>query len=289
MHETHTARRATYARCARVKVSLVLKEVEMPPRLLRRVVRPAPRSSTLRARERRASLEVQEDVQPPMRRIELRPLDSPRCLQSECLLEKIDVPHDDTPPPGNPGTGRVHERGGLGRNRGPEVGQRVADVVAMPPSERSYRGEEINAGTRSLLARSRAIYPLKTARSRESCWRNARPMAAGANHCGECIPCYVRRIAIERHGADSTRYNRDAWAYEFSNLPSSDLGRRNLADLAEFVRAFELLDDDDLMAEWPELYSENVEAPQTIAMYRRFAMEAREVWARYPGLTSLLA
>src|SRR5690606_28139248 len=111
MHEAHTARGAPYARRARVKVSLVLKEVEMPPRLLRGVVRPAARNSTLRARERGASLEVQEDVQPPLRRVELRPVDSPRRLKPECLLEKIDVPHDDPPPPGSPGTGRSTSAG----------------------------------------------------------------------------------------------------------------------------------------------------------------------------------
>lgn len=122
----------------------------------------------------------------------------------------------------------------------------------------------------------------------ESCWKNARPMAGGAHHCGECVPCFVRRIAIERHGPDRTLYNRDPWAQDFASLPPDDVGRRNLADLVEFARAMELLDDEEVMAEWPELYSENVDAPDIISMYRRFATEARDVLSRYPGIAVLL-
>jgi 7-cyano-7-deazaguanine synthase in queuosine biosynthesis len=122
----------------------------------------------------------------------------------------------------------------------------------------------------------------------ESCWKNARPMAGGAHHCGECVPCFVRRIAIEHHGADRTLYNRDPWAHDFATLPPDDLGRRNLADLVEFARAMEILDDEGVMAEWPELYSENIDAPETISMYRRFASEARHVLSHYPGLAVLL-
>ena len=44
-----------------------------------------------------------------------------------------------------------------------------------------------------------------------SCWRNAR-LPAGTTHCGECIPCFIRRIAIEYvMSEDLTAYGRDCW------------------------------------------------------------------------------
>jgi hypothetical protein len=122
----------------------------------------------------------------------------------------------------------------------------------------------------------------------ESCWKNARVAGDGAHHCGECIPCYVRRIAIESHRPDPTRYSLDPWGADIATLPAEDTGRRNLVDLTEFVRALELYEDEEIMAEWPELYSDNVNAEETIAMYRRFAAEAREVLGRYRGPAALL-
>jgi hypothetical protein len=123
----------------------------------------------------------------------------------------------------------------------------------------------------------------------ESCWKNARGGAGGAHHCGECVPCYVRRIAIESHSADPTRYGRDLWAADFARLGPEDIGRRNLSDLVEFVRTIELSTDADIMELWPELYSEHIDAPRTIAMYRRFAGEARTVLGSRPAVAALLA
>ena len=120
-----------------------------------------------------------------------------------------------------------------------------------------------------------------------SCWRTAR-RPAKVQHCGECIPCYVRRIALEAGGADPTKYARDPWRTSLSDLPAEDTGRRNLVDLAEFVVRFERSTDDELMHEWPELYSANVNAPETIKMYRRFAKEARDVLSSHPKITSVL-
>src|SRR5262249_49846544 len=66
-----------------------------------------------------------------------------------------------------------------------------------------------------------------------SCWKNAR-LGGGATHCGECVPCYVRRIAIEYLGPDPTLYKRDVWTEDFAALSADDAGRRNLFDLAAF-------------------------------------------------------
>jgi 7-cyano-7-deazaguanine synthase in queuosine biosynthesis len=121
-----------------------------------------------------------------------------------------------------------------------------------------------------------------------SCWKNAR-LPKGIEHCGECVPCYVRRIALESGGRDPTKYARDPWRTALADLPPADVGRRNLVDLAEFILRFERSSDDEIMHEWPELYSPNVEPEKTIGMYRRFAGEARRVLASYSGVENLLA
>lgn len=119
-----------------------------------------------------------------------------------------------------------------------------------------------------------------------SCWKNSR--VKGATHCGECIPCFIRRIAIESYQPDSTQYGRDVFAADFGSLPASDEGRRNLADIAEFTLKFEQLSVQELHDEWPELFSVNVDALATISMYQRAAAETRAVLSNYPVVTQVL-
>lgn len=121
-----------------------------------------------------------------------------------------------------------------------------------------------------------------------SCWKSAR-IPSGATHCGECIPCFIRRIAIESYGPDPTAYGRDLFSAKFRTLPPDDEGRRNLADLAEFTLNFEGLDDMAIYEEWPELYSVNIDAPKVISMYRRAAKETRALLSKYPIGAEVLA
>jgi 7-cyano-7-deazaguanine synthase in queuosine biosynthesis len=121
-----------------------------------------------------------------------------------------------------------------------------------------------------------------------SCWKSSR-MTKGATHCGECIPCFIRRIAIESYRPDKTAYSRDVFKEKFGDLNPADEGRRNLADLAELTLKFEKMSDAELYDEWPELYSENVDAPATIGMYRRAAAETRNVLSKYPSSAQVLA
>ena len=120
-----------------------------------------------------------------------------------------------------------------------------------------------------------------------SCWRNTH-LPAGVNHCGICIPCYERRIAIESIRDDPTVYARDPWTENYSGLDPEDDARRNLADMAEFVAHFRSDTNEEIMSQWPELYSDTFDASQVVAMYRRFAAEARLVLGRYPSLAALL-
>ncbi len=120
-----------------------------------------------------------------------------------------------------------------------------------------------------------------------SCWKSAR-LAAGITHCGECIPCLIRRVAIETHGSDPTAYGVDAFGADFASLPPDSEARRNLADLCEFITCFGSMSDAELYDEWPELYSENIPAPEIIGMYRRASAETRAVMQKYPGLVAVL-
>ena len=120
-----------------------------------------------------------------------------------------------------------------------------------------------------------------------SCWKTSR-MTGAATHCGICIPCIIRRVAIESHGPDATGYERNLFTEPFAALPDSDDGRRNLADFGEFVLRVERYSEIEMMTEWPELYSSEIARPDVIKMYKRAAAEARCVLGRYPGLAPVL-
>ena len=123
-----------------------------------------------------------------------------------------------------------------------------------------------------------------------SCWRSARPFGGGFTHCGECIPCFIRRIAIEYSIAeDPTAYRRDCWREEISQLGPKDDGRRHIVDLAEFIVRIESLSSEDIKFEWPELYSSNINDTEVIEMYKRFSKEARIVLSRYSALEPFLS
>lgn len=122
-----------------------------------------------------------------------------------------------------------------------------------------------------------------------SCWRSAH-LGGGITHCGECIPCFIRRIAIEYSiSEDPTAYGRDCWREEISQLGPKDNGRRHIVDLAEFIVRIESLSPEDIRFEWPELYSSNINDTEVIAMYKRFSKEARVVLSRYSTLESILS
>ena len=71
-------------------------------------------------------------------------------------------------------------------------------------------------------------------------------------------------------------------------MAPDDEARRNLADLCEFMKQFQTLSDTEILDEWPELYSINVDASKTISMYRRAAKQGMLVLKKYPGMASAL-
>ncbi|MEX2030710.1 MAG: 7-cyano-7-deazaguanine synthase [Anaerolineales bacterium] len=119
-----------------------------------------------------------------------------------------------------------------------------------------------------------------------SCWRNAR--IPPPNHCGQCVPCLVRRIALEAISHDPTAYVNDPWTEDFASLPPDDEGRRNTIDIAEFSRRFLDSPSGLLVSEFPELLTMPIDASGIIAMYRRSSEDALSVLSRYPGLAPIL-
>jgi len=113
-------------------------------------------------------------------------------------------------------------------------------------------------------------------------------MVGEATHCGACIPCILRRIAIESHGADPTAYERNLFTEPFASLSETDDGLRNLADFAEFVVRIERYSEVEIMTEWPDLYSLQITRSEVIGMYRRACAEARNVLGRYSNLAPIL-
>jgi 7-cyano-7-deazaguanine synthase in queuosine biosynthesis len=118
-----------------------------------------------------------------------------------------------------------------------------------------------------------------------SCWRGSRQ---SFNHCGQCIPCLIRRVALEHHGFTLAEYERDLLAEDVALLPPMDDGKRNLAELGEFAYALTGQSDGELMFNYPDLINEHIDSNAAIAMYRRFALEATNTFGKYPKVASFL-
>lgn len=120
-----------------------------------------------------------------------------------------------------------------------------------------------------------------------SCWRGSW-LSKGNNHCGECIPCLIRRIALECNGLKLAEYDRDLLSEDVITLPADDKGKTDLVELAEFVHAFATLGDSELEYNYPDLINRKINRVEAVAMYRRFAAEAWEVFGRYPGVAKIM-
>lgn len=117
-----------------------------------------------------------------------------------------------------------------------------------------------------------------------SCWKNARL----PKHCGQCIPCYVRRVALEFNGLHLDEYEEDVFSKDVGQLPQTDEGKRNLMDFLEFACAFRNQSEAELIDNYPEIQSDRFEVNQALDMYRRFAQEAYMVLQQYPFIVPLM-
>jgi len=120
-----------------------------------------------------------------------------------------------------------------------------------------------------------------------SCWRGSR-LGKSFNHCGQCVPCLIRRIALEHHNLILSEYERDLFAEDLASLPPTDEGKRNLAELAEFALAFSTQSNGELMFSYVDLINEHIDGDAAIEMYRRFSLEAINIFGRYPHLAAFI-
>jgi 7-cyano-7-deazaguanine synthase in queuosine biosynthesis len=120
-----------------------------------------------------------------------------------------------------------------------------------------------------------------------SCWRGAR--VPSYDHCGECTPCLVRRVAFEVNGIRLSEYKRDLLAEaDILALSEEDEGKRNLVEFAEFAYTFRTQSEGVLIDLFPDLINPEFNCTNAISMYRRFANEAETVLRSYPGPAALL-
>jgi hypothetical protein len=94
---------------------------------------------------------------------------------------------------------------------------------------------------------------------------------------------------LEAHGLILKEYERDLLAEDIASLAPDDEGKRNAVELAEFVYTFTSRSEAELLSDYPDLISENINFDDAIAMYRRFAGEAQRVLNRYPGIAGVLS
>lgn len=120
-----------------------------------------------------------------------------------------------------------------------------------------------------------------------SCWKASR--VSHYNHCGICVPCLIRRIALESNDFGIPEYQTDLFNRDILTLDPSDDGKRNLVELCEFVSVFRAKRS---MAEfvgfYPELSTIFFDMNEAIKMYQRFAQEAMQVFHRYPKVMVLM-
>jgi hypothetical protein len=74
-----------------------------------------------------------------------------------------------------------------------------------------------------------------------------------------------------------------------ASLNAEDEGKRNLVELAEFVKTIENATNNAVFEDlYPDLSNPHIDIPQAIDMYRRFAREARSVFNQYHNLQAVV-
>lgn len=122
-----------------------------------------------------------------------------------------------------------------------------------------------------------------------SCWKASR---IEKNHCGECIPCFTRRVALEfnRHNLDE--YGIDLLKVRVDQLPNDNEGKRNLSDFISFILTYNNTykkNKADLLYDFPELINDSIDYEQACDMYFRMTEQAISVFKSYPKIKKLIS
>jgi 7-cyano-7-deazaguanine synthase in queuosine biosynthesis len=120
-----------------------------------------------------------------------------------------------------------------------------------------------------------------------SCWKISRTQT----HCGVCIPCIARRIALEYNNYKFSEYHVDLFEEDLESLSEYNSGKRNLVDYMEFITRFKKissLNKHELLMHFPELYNEYFDQDKAIDLYQRMAHQSIKVFKSYPKLKRIL-
>lgn len=122
-----------------------------------------------------------------------------------------------------------------------------------------------------------------------SCWKAAR-VVGDKKHCGYCVPCLSRRVALETHGLELPEYQKDVLREQMSDLGTDNEGKRSLVEMIEFATTFSASRSQaDLESEYPDLIlGEEIDVEAAVGMYRRFARETLDVFGRYPSVKAIM-
>lgn len=121
-----------------------------------------------------------------------------------------------------------------------------------------------------------------------SCWKASR-VPGEYNHCGLCVPCLIRRIALEFNGLDLHEYREDLLQEDVATLSADHEGKRNLSELGEFIKIFDITKSQaELEATYPDLVNQYFDTNEAASMYKRFAKEAQSVFGGYPAIRRLM-
>ncbi|MFX1446425.1 MAG: 7-cyano-7-deazaguanine synthase [Promethearchaeota archaeon] len=122
-----------------------------------------------------------------------------------------------------------------------------------------------------------------------SCWKASRIKGA-ASHCGICIPCILRRIALEYWGIKfESEWARNLFNENVINLTPNDEGKRNMTEYSEFSSFF-LTErkETEYVINYPELVNKFFDLHDAINLYKRAAKETEKVFRKYKHLRSLI-
>lgn len=127
----------------------------------------------------------------------------------------------------------------------------------------------------------------KEARSSASCWMIQRLN----KHCGYCVPCISRRIALEYNGISFKEYETDLFRTDTIKLEDTNDRRRNLNDYLEFIAKFKDITDAtkyELREDFPELWNTAFDFDGAVGLYQRVATQSLEVFKKYPHVLKLI-
>jgi 7-cyano-7-deazaguanine synthase in queuosine biosynthesis len=129
----------------------------------------------------------------------------------------------------------------------------------------------------------------KEAHISASCWMISR--MPENKHCGYCIPCISRRIAIEYNNIEFKEYFVDIFRADINLLDENDDKKRNLIDYLEFILKFKDISEAkkiQIISDFPELINPSFNVDEAMQLYKRVSDQSFEVFKKYPKVQKLI-